>query len=113
MGCHRLLRAGNCTCVTGTDDVRELLGERTGVLVGGGAAAEGDAYGERTRVLDALSARSARATDEVARRAGFTVGQAAALLGLLELEGRAERRAAGWVQRETAAPPRSRQATLW
>lgn len=115
MGCHRLLRAGNCTCVTGTDDVRELLGERTGALVGGGGPpSEDDAYtGERTRVLDALSARSARATDEVARRAGFTVGQAAALLGLLELEGRAERRAAGWVQRATEARAQSRQATLW
>ena len=55
-------------------------------------------------MLDALSIRRARTTDDVARRAGFTVDQAAALLGLLELEGLAARRATGWVQRAADAP---------
>ena len=105
MGCHRLLREGDAICVTGADDVRELIGEGCPVTAVEDRGAAAGAYtGERTRVLDALSTRRARTTDDVARRAGFTVDQAAALLGLLELEGLAARRATGWVQRAADAP---------
>ena len=70
-------------------------------------AAEGDGYtGDRTRILDALSARTPRSTEDVAGRAGFAVDEAASLLGLLELEGLVVRRAMGWVQE-------SPTATLW
>lgn len=102
MGCHRLLREGDALCVTGFDDVREMLGSDPAV-----AAPTGGHTDDRTRVLDALSGRSARATAEIARRAGLAVEEAAALLGLLELDGVAERRVGGWVQRAPGA------ATLW
>lgn len=94
MGCHRLMREDGAVCVTGIDDVRELLG-----IDSSGMLQELAGYtDERSRLLDALSARSARPTHDIARRAGFDVGEAAALLGLLELEGAVVRRAAGWVQ---------------
>jgi len=84
--------------------VRELIGLGQTIF---SSAQVGDHIDDRTRVLDALSARSARETADVARRAGLAVGEAAALLGLLELDGVVERRATGWVQRAPGA------ATLW
>lgn len=95
-GCHRLLRELDAVCITGAADVRELLGI-------GGAAPPGEGLfdprgytGERTRILDALSTRSVRSTVDVARRSGFSITEAAALLGLLELEGAVTRRDDGW-----------------
>ncbi len=102
MGCHRLLREGSAVCVTAFPDVADLLGVSPTPI-----AAEGDGYtGDRTRILDALSARTPRSTEDVAGRAGFAVDEAASLLGLLELEGLVVRRAMGWVQE-------SPTATLW
>lgn len=90
-GCHRLLREADAHCITSADDVRELLG-----LPVGAAADAGGRTDDRTRVLDALSVRVARRGEEVARRAGLSAGDAAALLGLLELEGRVARGIDGW-----------------
>ncbi len=53
---------------------------------------------ERTRVVDALSARSPRAVGDIAARAGLSAAQVQSVLGLLELEGRAARRERGWVR---------------
>jgi DNA processing protein len=53
-------------------------------------------------VLDALSVCRARATMEVAARAGLGVGEASAVLGTLELEGVVARPDGGWVRRATA-----------
>lgn len=103
MGCHRLLREGDAQCITGIGDVRELLG-----LVADGVMPAADYTDDRVRLLDALSARRARTTDDVARRAGFAVDEAAALLGLLELDGTVQRRPDGWVQ-----APATKAATLW
>lgn len=90
-GCHRLLREADALCITNADDVRELLGLPVTAATDGGGRTD-----ERTRVLDALSVRAPRAGEEVARRAGLSAGDAAALLGLLELEGRAARGIDGW-----------------
>ncbi len=86
-GCHRLLREAQAVCVTGADDVRELAG-----LGGPGAPApQGGHVDDGTRVRDALSSRSARTVDDVARRSGMAPGEVAAVLGLLDLAGVAER----------------------
>lgn len=90
-GCHRLLREADAHCITGADDVRELLG-----LPVGTPPDEGGRTDDRTRVIDALSVRVSRAGDEIARRAGLSSVDVAALLGLLELEGRASRGVDGW-----------------
>lgn len=89
-GCHRLIREYDARCVTSAADVRELLGGEPDSVAGGG-----DRTDDRTRILDALT-RTARAAADVARRAGFTVDEAQGILGILELEGLAERADAGW-----------------
>ncbi|MCS5499042.1 DNA-processing protein DprA [Cnuibacter physcomitrellae] len=96
-GCHRLLREYDAACVTSADEVAELaLGrlpaEQPTLLEG--MADDPDAV----RVLDALSPRSARAADELARRTGLAPRTVAATLGLLALGGRVRESATGWVR---------------
>lgn len=97
-GCHRLLREFDARCVTSADDVLELVGVTPGPLMRGGPAAakSGDRTDDATRVVDALSTRNWRSASDVARRAGMSVAQAEGVLGLLGLEGRAERGDSGW-----------------
>lgn len=67
---------------------------------GSGATAGGAARtDDRTRILDALSSRSPRTVDDLSRRAGMSPDRIVALLGLLSLEGRAERAPLGWLSR--------------
>lgn len=90
-GCHRLLREYDARCVTSADDASELLGAQS--------PAEPVTSGrtdDRTRVLDALSVRSPREPDDVARRAGFGIDEIRGLLAILELDGRARRGPEGW-----------------
>ena len=93
-GCHRLLRDYDARCITGAEDVRELLG-----LEGAAAAAGTARTDEATRVLDALSHRQPRETEDVARRAGLGAPETQSMLGMLELEGAVERRPDGWRRR--------------
>ncbi len=89
-GSHRVLREFDGVCVTSAADVREMLGDA--VTHG---RQEGTRTDDTTRLLDALSARVGRDTEDVARRAGFAYADAQALLGLAELEGRVARGADG------------------
>ena len=97
-GCHRLLREEDARCITGPDDVRELLG--LGGASAGGRSREavdgGPRTDERTRVRDALSRRVRRTADEVARRSGMSRADVEAQLGLLALDGEADQGADGW-----------------
>lgn len=106
-GCHRLLREAQAECITSVADMMELLGldaQAPGAVAPGADQGAGDL----TRILDALSDRSARSGHDIARRAGFGAEEATALLGLLELEGTVERRPGGWVRARHRAA-----ATLW
>lgn len=89
-GSHRILREYDGVCVTSAADVLEMIG-----AVGRTAHEPGDRTDDTTRVFDALSARSARSTAEVARRSGLSSDEAGVLLGFAELEGRARRDEAG------------------
>lgn len=104
-GCHRLMREADAVCVTGGADVRELLGDRTG---GGSVdpAQDAERTDDTTRIMDALSVRSPRTTEEVARRSGFSSPDAGGVLGLLELDGRVERTPEGWTRRSVSATAR-------
>ena len=95
-GTHRLIREYGAHCITGADDVRELLGLST---VAGANATTGGFTDDATRVRDALSTRSRRDVGGIARRAGMSVDAVAAILGLLALEGAADCDADGWLLR--------------
>lgn len=91
-GCHRLLREYDAVCITGADDVVELL-------PGASIPAVDEASVELPEAgrLDAvLSMRIARTTEDLAARAGVSTADAEALLGLWSLTGRVERDGAGW-----------------
>ncbi|MDE0546911.1 DNA-processing protein DprA [Microbacterium sp. C7(2022)] len=92
VGCHRLMREYDALCVTGADDVRELLG----VEVAAPATRPDSRTDDTTRVRDALSARTWYPTAEVARRAGMVQDDVETILGLLALEGTAEASLIGW-----------------
>lgn len=90
-GCHRLMREYDARCVTSAAEVRELMGESTAPM-----EQEDRENPERLRMLDALSSRAARDVGELARRAGFSVEQASAILGLMSSEGIVVRDSSGW-----------------
>ena len=100
-GCHRLLRDGVAVCVTDADEVVELAGDvgadLTPVPAGSDLRPTDGLDPVARRVHDGLSRRHARDTEEIAARAGTTLSQARAMLGLLELDGLARRVASGWV----------------
>lgn len=119
-GCHRLLREFDAVCVVDADQMAELARAGGGPRpsrgriawsdgaggMGGGpdrAAARPEGRGPEdprdVRALDALSSRSRRPLEDVARRAGLTVTETMSVLGRLEAEGAAERDARGWRRR--------------
>lgn len=99
-GCHRLLREFDAQCVTGAEDVRELLGlepqwrpHPSDLDAESGGHPRTD---DRARIRDALSTRTWRDAEDLARRSGMAHAEVEALLGLLQLEGEIERGPVGW-----------------
>jgi DNA processing protein len=90
-GCHRLMREYDAQCVTNAAEVRELMGMDA---VDRGAAVTSDP--DRTRLLDALSVRTARPPAELARAAGLPPERVRALLGALSLDGEVAEVDGGW-----------------
>lgn len=97
-GCHRLIRSLDAVCVTNADEMAELapLGEQLEFVT-----AAGRQSAEVTRLLDAMSDRSPRSAEDIARRAGLSVQAAQSLLGALELDGRARSGERGWMRNRT------------
>jgi len=100
VGCHELLRARLAECITSPEDAAALIG-----LAGALRAPETEAGGDRpyesrtddrTRVRDALSPRAWRDVDDVARRCGMSPAEVTGRLGLMLLDGEAERRDGRW-----------------
>jgi DNA processing protein len=85
-GCHRLLREFDARCVTTSDEAAELLG-LDAAHDARPQEGDDDRTGERTRVSDALSVRSWRTVDDVARRSGMDPAHVRAHLGVMALEG--------------------------
>ncbi len=97
-GCHRLIRDYGAQLVQGADEMRALVdgdASPTGLDARAGA--------EETRVLDALSIRQPRDADDLAARAGMSLAEVRATLGLLDLSGVVEQRGSGWVRRGATA----------
>lgn len=98
-GCHRLLREYDAECITGVDDLADMIGACAGdARAGRGSAAEAPAEADARRVRDALSSRSPRSLADLARRTGLSESDVSGRLGVLELEGRARRSAEGWMR---------------
>ncbi|MBC7442149.1 MAG: DNA-protecting protein DprA [Ramlibacter sp.] len=103
-GCHRLIREYDAVCVTNAAEMAELVGERMLQLTldlpagEGGAAGFGGRTSEQIRVFDALSTRSPRTVNDLARRAGLSAAAVQGSLGALDLEGVAHERETGWVR---------------
>jgi DNA processing protein len=116
-GCHRLLRDYDAVCVRSAADVVEMvLGspdarpvgvgqDDDGAIVAGtrGAAGGSDARpsgsAEATRVLDALSRRSARSVVDLSRITGMAPRAVAVTLGGLALDGGAYENENGWLRK--------------
>lgn len=93
-GTHRLLRDYDARCITRADDVMELIGgDRQRPDPGMDVD---DRTDDRTRLLDALSVRSARPVDELARRSGMSPADVEAIIGVMRLEGVVVETATGW-----------------
>ncbi|KUI32217.1 DNA processing protein DprA [Mycobacterium sp. IS-1742] len=89
VGCHRLLRDGETTLVTGPEEVVELVG-RMGELapVEAGPTSPLDACTDaERRIYDALPMRGARSADELAVAAGIPAHQVVGPLAMLEVAG--------------------------
>lgn len=118
-GCHRLLREFDAVCVVDAEQMAELAGRGGGIRdaavlpsdhADGGAGAPRSRDREMAwrsepdtmRVLDALSLRSVRSVDDIARRAGMTAREVMGVLGSLEVNGLAARYPDGWRRRREA-----------
>ncbi|MEL0626434.1 DNA-processing protein DprA [Salinibacterium amurskyense] len=109
-GCHRLIRDYDAVCVTNPDQMAELAplehalltvdevagAEQSAASSGAGSGASSPRDTDTVRLLDALSARTARTTDDVAARSGLAISTVRAQLGLLELDGRVTETERGW-----------------
>lgn len=93
-GTLRLIREYAAECITGADDVRELLGQSS--PAGSATPGRQRRTDDTTRVRDALSTRVPREPADIARRAGMGVDEVEGLLGLLRLEGAAAPGPEGW-----------------
>ncbi|WP_285117150.1 DNA-processing protein DprA [Leifsonia sp. fls2-241-R2A-40a] len=118
-GCHRLIREYDAVCVTTTEEMAELAdpygtGPRvrgadstepvtSAVTVSHGdeKAATGPGPDVERRILSAMSASGGSSADEIAVRAALPFTTVAAILGRLDLAGRARERAGGWTRTES------------
>lgn len=94
-GCHKLLREYDAQCITGPDDAAELLGLGSHPTLFD-ALDEAARTDDRVRIADALSSRSWRDIDDIARRTGMSPGEVQTQLGMMQLAGDAEYDGAGW-----------------
>jgi DNA processing protein len=103
VGCHRLIREFDAILVTTAAEMAELAprdgatGEATRfdgdpALDGGGPTL--------TRVIDALSTRSPRSTEDVAARSGLSVAEVQGQLGMLQVMGGAVESERGWTAKK-------------
>lgn len=105
-GCHRLIREYDAVCVTNAGQMAELVGfdpapraaEDRGNTAGRpGSGKVTDLPPDQVRIVDALSTRSRRTVEDIARRAGMSVEQVCSGLGTLELDERARSTDTGWL----------------
>ncbi|MDQ0612963.1 DNA processing protein [Microbacterium sp. W4I4] len=90
-GCHRLLREYDAVCVTSAQEVRELWQDGADDV-----ATSMPVSPDQVRLLDAVSTRTPRDVNEIARLSGLAEARVRSLLGLLDLDGLVEHVPDGW-----------------
>jgi DNA processing protein len=100
-GCHRLIRDYDAICVTNPDQMAELAPIELDQQADPTPDADRPETTETTRLLDALSARSSRTTDDIAARSGLALATVRSRLGILELDGRVSEAENGWKRAPT------------
>lgn len=114
-GCHRLLREYDAVCVVDAAQMAELSAvgatDRPRADASPSEAGEGAAHStppesepspEGLRVLDAMSTRSPRSVDDIARRAGLPATTVMGVLAVLDIDDIVRFRGNGWVRRRSA-----------
>lgn len=91
-GCHRLIREYAATCVTNAEQMAELAGWTAADT----EAAVFSSPSER-RVRDAMSARSPRTIDAIAKASGLGPAEVMGVLGTLDLSGAVREHERGWI----------------
>lgn len=104
-GCHRLIRELDAALVTTAAEMAELAplsvagSEEVPLDIEDSAASRSASQDpDAVRVLDALSARSARELSQIAARSGLSIATTQSVLGRLELDGAVRERESGWVR---------------
>lgn len=109
IGCHRLLREYDATCVTSGDEMMQLIAplQAAQSLSSGSPVPQTDVVSGRDRqederprarrLIDALSARTPRQPLDLARQSGLPVADVVAELGSLQLRGVAKSTEKGWL----------------
>jgi len=90
-GCHRLLREYDAVCVTSAQEVRELWDDGVDEVAASAPVSPG-----QVRLLDAVSTRTPREVNEIARLSGLAESRVRSLLGLLGLDGLVVQGDDGW-----------------
>lgn len=106
-GCHRLIRDFNAVCVTNADEMAELAPLQPQVeqpplvelVETSPATTPQRPPSQQVRLLDAVSTRSPRTSQDIAARSGLSLATVRSQLGALELEGRVIERERGWVRK--------------
>jgi DNA processing protein len=104
VGCHRLIREFYAILVTNAAEMAELApldgasGEEE-TTAGAGSAPDGSGAA-LTRVIDALSTRSPRSTEDVAARSGLSVADVQGQLGTLQVMGGVVESERGWTAKK-------------
>lgn len=109
IGCHRLLREYDATCVTSGDEMMQLIEplQAAQSLSSGSPAPQTDVVSGKDRrederprarrLIDALSARTPRQPLDLARQSGLPLADVVAELGSLQLRGVAKSTEKGWL----------------
>lgn len=103
-GCHRLLREYDARCITCAEDAAELLGISARPTLFDASFDDVPRTGTGTRIVDALTSRSWRSVDDVARLSGMAPADVEAQLGMLRLTGDVQSDGRGWRRTPVRAP---------
>jgi DNA processing protein len=97
-GCHRLLRETPAVCVTNAEEIMALVSPESQPSTIDFESDASTVHPFAIRVLDCMSNRKGRASEELAKVSGLSPAETLAVLGLLELGGMVREVPTGWIK---------------